>query len=120
MSSAPDTPHRAHPRVPLSVEVTLESDHNFYTGITDNISEGGIFVATHHLPAMGSEVSFELVLDGASFHVTGTVCWVRTHVMASADAPEGVGIRWSHLDDATLKAIKRFTRSRDTLFYDHD
>ncbi len=112
-------PHnRSHPRVPLTVEVSLESEHNFYTGITDNISEGGIFVATPHPPPLGSEVSFELVLGEQRFQVTGVVCWARTHVMSSSDAPEGIGIRFGQLEPSVLEAIKRFSHGRDTLFYE--
>ena len=40
---------RAAERFDLEVKVDLESDHNFYTGLTQNISAGGLFIATHHL-----------------------------------------------------------------------
>ena len=40
---------RAAERFDLEVKVDLESDHNFYTGLTQNISSGGVFIATHHL-----------------------------------------------------------------------
>ena len=36
---------RASERFDLEVKVDLESDHNFYTGLTQNISAGGLFIA---------------------------------------------------------------------------
>lgn len=111
---------RQHTRVPLTVEVTLESEHNFYTGLTDNISEGGLFVATGAPPPLGSEVGFELVLGERRFLVTGRVCWLRDHRTASVDAPEGCGIRFTQLEEGAVEAITAFVRARDTLFYDED
>lgn len=109
---------RRLPRVPLVVEVTLESEHNFFTGITDNISEGGVFVATPAPPPLGSEVGFELVLGGERFAVTGRVCWLREERAASADAPAGCGVRWARIDNGALAAIRRFVNMRDTDFYE--
>ncbi len=40
---------RASERFDLEVKVDLESDHNFYTGLTQNISAGGLFIATSAL-----------------------------------------------------------------------
>jgi len=112
--------HRAHQRVPLAVEVTLESDHNFYAGITDNISEGGIFVAMVNPLPTGTAVEFELNLVGSSapYKIRGEVCWVRSDRMASEDMPAGCGIRWVEIADEAMKAIAKFTRSRDTIFYE--
>ncbi|MDB4967531.1 MAG: Signal recognition particle receptor protein FtsY [Myxococcales bacterium] len=108
------------PRVPLEVEVTLESDHNFFTGVAENLSEGGVFVATNHPPDVGSEVGFELVLGGERFLVMGVVRWVRGERAASAGAPAGCGVRWGHLEDGALEAIRRFITVRDTDFYEED
>ena len=109
---------REFPRVHFSVEVTLESDHNFFAGITDNISEGGVFVAMPDPLARGAEVTFDLIIGEERHHIEGEVCWVRTKQMASADSPAGCGIRWKKISDEALKAIQRFIRGRDTLFYE--
>jgi len=108
------------PRVPLEVEVTLESDHNFFTGVANNLSEGGIFVATAHPPPIGSEVGFELVLGGERFLVMGVVRWVRDERAASSGAPAGCGVKWVHLEDGALVAINHFVDVRQTDFYEED
>ncbi|MCU1282741.1 MAG: type pilus assembly PilZ [bacterium] len=115
-----DDEQRRAPRVPLEVVVTLESEHNFFTGVANNLSEGGIFVATTNPPPVGSEVGFELVLGGERFLVMGTVRWVRDEGAASSGAPAGCGVRWAHLEDGTLAAIHRFIDVRQTDFYEED
>jgi len=107
-------------RVPLEVEVTLESDHNFFTGVANNLSEGGIFVATANPPPVGSEVGFELVLGGERFLVVGVVRWVRDERAASSGAPTGCGVKWANLEDGALDAIHRFIDVRQTDFYEDD
>ena len=111
---------RQAPRVPLVVEVTLESEHNFFAGVANNVSEGGIFVAMNHPPAVGSEVGFELLLGGERFLVMGVVCWVRDERAASQDAPAGCGVKWVHLEDGALEAIHHFIDVRQTDFYEGD
>jgi uncharacterized protein (TIGR02266 family) len=108
------------PRVPLEVEVTLESDHNFFTGVANNLSEGGVFVATANPPPIGFEVGFELVLGGERFLVMGVVRWVRDERAASSGAPAGCGVKWVNLEDGTLAAIQHFVEVRQTDFYEDD
>src|ERR1700749_3884110 len=103
-------------RVPLEVEVTLESDHNFFTGVANNLSEGGIFIATTNPPAVGSEVGFELLLGGERFLMMGTVRWVRDERAASSGAPAGCGVKWGHLEDGAIEAIHPFIDGRRTDF----
>lgn len=112
------TEQRRGPRVPLEVEVTLESEHNFFTGVTANISEGGVFVATPAPPPVGTDVGFELLLGGQRFLVIGVVCWIRDERAASPGAPAGCGVRFAHLEDGALDAIHRFIQLRDTDFYE--
>lgn len=98
--------------------MTLESEHNFFTGITSNLSDGGVFVATPAPPPIGSQVGFELLLGGGRFLVIGTVRWVRDENAASPGAPAGCGVRFETLEDGALAAIHRFIEVRDTDFYE--
>jgi uncharacterized protein (TIGR02266 family) len=107
-------------RVPLQVEVTLESEHNFFAGITNNVSEGGIFVATPNPPVVGSQVAFELVLGEKRFAVKGVVQWIRGESAASQGAPVGCGVKWLQLADGALEAIHDFSEVRQTDLYEED
>jgi uncharacterized protein (TIGR02266 family) len=104
----------------LEVEVTAQSDHNFFTGVANNISEGGIFVATVTPPPVGTELGFELVLGGERFLIMGVVCWVRDEGAAKSGVPAGCGVKWLQLEEGALDAIQRFTAVRETDFYDDD
>ena len=103
---------RRDARVPLTVVVTLGSAHNFFAGVANNVSEGGIFVATPEPPPVGTEVGFELVLGGERFLVMGVVRWVRAGAAASTGKPAGCGVEWVHLEDGALEAIQRFIEVR--------
>jgi uncharacterized protein (TIGR02266 family) len=115
-----DRSTREHERAPLAVEVTLESDHNFYSGITANISDGGVFVATQAPPPTGTVVTIELALEGAAqtFTIRGEVCWTRAEWLSSEGVPAGCGIKWIEISREALDAIGRFVRHRDSIFYE--
>jgi uncharacterized protein (TIGR02266 family) len=109
---------RAHERVPLEVEVTLESDHNFYTGLTADISIGGVFVATHALWPIGTRVCVRLGLPDCErvFVLDAEVRWIRDGRFSTL--PPGFGARFENLPDDALLALTRFVQRRDTIFYE--
>jgi uncharacterized protein (TIGR02266 family) len=111
----------SHRRAPLSVQVGLETDSTFYTGWSDNISDGGIFVATHVLQPIGSrlELTFALPGDDEPIRTTGEVRWVREFREAN-DAPPGMGVRLEGLSDKDLERIQTFVARRPPLFFDDE
>ena len=111
---------RVHERAPLEVEVTLESENNFYAGITNDVSEGGVFVATVVPPPVGAWVALTLRLgeEGPSWHVCGEVRWVRDVDAACEGCPPGCGIRWRFIPDEALEAIHAFVAGRDTILFE--
>lgn len=110
--------HRVTPRVPIAVEVTMESDHNFYAGMTNNISEGGVFVANPKPPKVGAKVELELALEQlpVRFTIKGEVRWIRE--FDADEMPAGCGIRFVEISQHAIEAIRAFIAKRDTLFYD--
>src|SRR5204862_183615 len=66
-------------RVKVTVEVTLESEHNFYTGFLQNLSTGGLFVATHDLHSTGAELEVQFTLPDQPdpCEAVARVRWVR-------------------------------------------
>src|SRR5690349_8602624 len=123
MSTAIDTftnqYRRAHGRAKLEIEVTLESDHNFFLGLTENISEGGLFIATHSLRKVGTIVDLELQLPNLrdKFHAQGIVRWMRVYNEQS-DTPPGLGIQFLNLPPHAAHAIREFVNSRDAIFWE--
>ncbi|MBI5479620.1 MAG: TIGR02266 family protein [Deltaproteobacteria bacterium] len=110
--------NRVHPRVELQVEVTLESDHNFYTGLSSNISEGGLFVATHASPPLGTRLLVRFALNGSPdpIDAVGEVCWLRD--ARSPDFPSGFGLRFLQISAQALSRVASFVASRESIFYE--
>ena len=113
------TNRREHARHQLEVEIDVVSENNFYAGITLDLSEGGVFVATHLEKTVGTLVDLALRLPGseAPLHCVGEVRWVRSYSEASDTSP-GFGVRFVELGSAARNAIQSFLAQRDPLFYD--
>lgn len=114
--------NRREVRAPLEVEVSLESENNFYAGITGNVSTGGVFIATYTPPPTGAEVTLDLKLAGSpeTFTLRAVVCWSRSPERATEFAPPGVGLRWIALPSSVEATIKRFVDKRDTILFDDE
>ena len=111
--------HREHPRRELTVDVTLQSEHNFYTGCSQNISAGGLFVATHEPHAIGDLVAIELTLPGLErrIHANGRVRWLRPY-QESNDAPAGIGIAFVGLSEMDSSIIDGFILERSPILFE--
>jgi uncharacterized protein (TIGR02266 family) len=110
---------RIFQRTDVQIEISLGSDHNFYMGFTENISEGGLFVATHSLREVGSEMSIELTLPGIEEPIVarGIVRWLRLFNEGS-DSPPGMGLQFIDLTPQGAALIREFVANRSPLFYD--
>jgi uncharacterized protein (TIGR02266 family) len=120
---APQQNVRASERFDLEVKVDLESDHNFYTGLTQNISAGGLFIATHVLRKIGDRITLNFVLPGAEkpVQVETEVRWIRENTaLQKVDGSTGMGVRFINLSPEASAAINKFLQSRDSLFYDDE
>ncbi|MCA9521491.1 MAG: TIGR02266 family protein [Myxococcales bacterium] len=109
---------REHARVALELVVSTVSAHNFFTGFSKNISLGGLFVATHELRPVGTEIALKFRLPGGDLiEATGEVQWIQEP--QTGDGSAGMGIRFIDLGDVSKKAIERFiAHYREPIFYD--
>lgn len=109
---------RQAPRVKLQAAIDLSSDANFFQGFSDNISEGGLFVATLAEVPLGTEVDLAFTLPtGERIEATGVVRWQRENNDKLPDVFPGVGVQFSSIDEPARRAIERFVAERDPLFY---
>ena len=122
-AAADGTRQRGAPRADLEVKVDLESEHNFYTGLTQNISAGGLFIATHKMRWVGEIVRVKFSLPGRALpiEVDCEVRWIReaSH-LRRIDGAHGIGVRFIELPPDAAAAINRFIVRRDSLFYDDE
>jgi uncharacterized protein (TIGR02266 family) len=103
-------------RVFLEVDIGLLSDSNFYTGLSQDLSRGGLFVATYQPKPAGTTVRVYFVLpDGHEVNADGVVRWTREE---SDDSPPGMGIAFQTLQDDDQRAIERFCEERAPLYHD--
>ncbi|HMJ12940.1 MAG TPA: TIGR02266 family protein [Polyangiaceae bacterium] len=104
-------------RVFLEVDIGLLSESYFYTGLSQDLSRGGVFVATYQLKAPGTRVSVYFVLpDGHAVSADGVVRWTRD--AGSEDLPPGMGIAFENLPERDVTAINRYCHNRAPLYHD--
>lgn len=115
----PGAEKRTSPRVEVEVEVAMHTEHNFYTGVSENLSEGGVFISTYdHLP-IGTQMDLTISLpDRPAIRAQGTVRWVREYHKFTEDVSPGVGVQFANLSESDQAAIKQFLRRRAPLLYE--
>jgi uncharacterized protein (TIGR02266 family) len=99
-------------------DVEFLGDSHFITGITQDLSEGGVFVATYQRLPIGTPVciAFELP-DGHRIEARGQVRWIRGEREESGTRP-GLGIAFSQLDAESLAKISEFCGSLPSRYYE--
>ena len=117
---------RIFDRKRVSVTVGMRTEHGFWNGFAENISEGGIFIATHAPFDMGEEVELTFALargpkgDRKRYAVTCEVCWIRPD--SGGGLPPGMGLKFRDLDPTATAEIQRYIDkgALDVLFMDVD
>lgn len=111
--------NRSKSRASLSVEMSEISEHNFYTGISGTIEEGGLFIATHENHQPGTLIDLTLLLPGhAPMQLAGEVRWIREYNEFTADMEPGLGVGFLRLSADDRGAIGAFTNVRQPLLYE--
>jgi uncharacterized protein (TIGR02266 family) len=108
---------RASPRVPLEVDVSFTSESHFFVGLTGDLSEGGLFVATWRQLSVGTQVDVALSLPDGILTACGHVRWMRHATEAGAP---GVGLSFDELGERDRARIEAFCAARAPWYYDLD
>jgi len=108
-------------RFPIKVDVSYTSSHNFFIGVIENVSSGGIFVATDEPGDIGEEYEINFTVPGIN-KTCQAVCQVRWIRQASA-APEGpsqsgMGLKFVKLDAMARAAIELFLNHREPILHE--
>ena len=113
---------RQQPRFAVAVQVTMDSEHNFYTGLTQDLSGGGLFVATHHIRPIGEKIHLRFTLPTAAEPIDALteVRWVRQTAVPGGGGEPGMGLMFLGLSGDAKRAVAEFLRKRESLFYDVD
>jgi uncharacterized protein (TIGR02266 family) len=106
---------RHHPRVELHVEIDLHSESHFFSGLSGDVSEGGLFAQTYRPLTIGQEVDVAFVLDGQDVRARAVVRWGRER---TAHAEPGFGLEFVELPEEGRALVGAFCRTRSPLYYD--
>lgn len=112
---------RAHAdrRVYIEVEIGLSTESHIYTGISLDVSTGGVFVATYQPSAPGTSVTLYFVLpDGFVVNAEGVVRWTRAQSATDDQTAPGMGVAFVNISPLALDHIARFCASRPPLYFD--
>jgi len=115
---------RKNPRVEAELEVSFEvsegGPHNFYTGITQDLSQGGIFLATHRILPIGSRIRVAFALLGREISAEAEVVWTRSREASGPEVEPGMGMRFVALAKEDGEFIAAYVAERETIYYDGD
>ncbi len=95
---------RRTPRRAVEAYISASSQTNFYTGWTDNISEGGVFIAMSPCPAVGELVHINVrVGQEPPVAAIGEVRWVRQDERGEAT---GCGVQFVMLQPRAAELLQ--------------
>ena len=111
---------RAHPRVEVRVHVDVTSGTQFFTGFSENLSAGGIFIATDDAVPMGTPIEMTFTVPGYDhqFFAVGEVRWSRAR--SAGGGPAGVGVRFQGMSDEDQDLLYEVLSKVETLFYEEE
>jgi Tfp pilus assembly protein PilZ len=117
MRSAPPPPAAA--RALVEVILHAGSESNVWLGFSQDIAEGGVFVASYVSHPIGAELDLDLLLNDrdAPMRVSGEVCWLRPP-SAGDDMPAGYGVRLTEASKQATRLLTRLANVRTPIFYD--
>ena len=115
----PHDSRRSTQRLGLEVDVGFESDSHFFTGFTQDVSEGGLFVATYDVRDIGTEIAISFTLpDGELINCVGVVRWLREYNDTTPDVYPGMGVQFVDFPAKDRQAIESFLAQRPAMFWE--
>ncbi len=87
---------RAHFRFPTHLQVHFETREGLRSAYLEDISEGGIFIATEEPLGLGTPLRLTLGAPDGSMVLSGEVTWSRP--VPREQGPPGMGVRFDELN----------------------
>lgn len=111
-------PHRSFSRLQTSLLIHFGPDEeNLRTACAFNLSSGGVFIATDHLPKIDETVFLQIDLSTATNPILcqGVVTWHNHSEQPShPEIPGGFGLQFASLKVADLFALRNFIKGVET------
>jgi type IV pilus assembly protein PilZ len=111
--SPPVSERRSSERLEVVWSVDCETEQTFLYASITNISEMGIFVATHEPLEVGTRLTLRFAMPGdeAPFILFGQVQWVNPIRMLSDNPNPGMGIRFVELSGENRERLINSVRT---------
>jgi len=112
---------RKNERIDFEIAIDVQSDDNFFAGITMNISSGGLFIATDRPLPVGQviRIRFTVLTLHEQVESRAVVRWVRGPDAGDRDLPTGMGVQFLDLPPHVVQAVDAFIRDRrQAIFFD--
>ena len=97
---------RVHPRVPLVIKVEAESEGHSFLAVTQDLSSGGMRIATANPLGVGEHLQIVFMLPGPERKIR--VRGVVRHVIEGT----AMGIQFLDLSPDDKAALREFTKSQ--------
>jgi uncharacterized protein (TIGR02266 family) len=115
----PHHPERTAPRVACEVDIGFQSESNFFTGFSEDISEGGLFISTYDFKTIGTEIDVNFTLpSGHTVIAQGVVRWIRELNPLTPEMEPGMGVQFIGLGQDDKDAINTYLDQRSPMFYE--
>ena len=114
-----ERPADADGRTQRESELTVEfaQDSQFVVGLSEDLSCGGIFVATYRRLPLGTAVRLGIELpNGHVVEACGVVRWTRER--DDGVDRQGLGVLFTEVSDGALAAIADYCRLRPPLYFE--
>ena len=114
-------PKRTATRIGLNADIGIQSENNFYTGFSEDISEGGIFITTYDDKPLGTKMNLTFTLpNGYVVMAKGSVKWLREFNPLTPEMKPGMGIQFDELSPEDKNQIDVYIKTEGTMFYEDD
>lgn len=108
---------RRNERLQCEMRIEFNEETHFYAGLTQDISQGGVFIATYHLRPVGMKLNLTFTMpDGVEIQTVGTVRWLRDGALEGSRP--GMGVAFGELEPQALLSINRYCHARAPLYMD--
>lgn len=116
------TQERQHERRDARLEVNAKDGHQFFTGFTENISAGGLFVQTYQTLPLGSRFDLAFRVPGVDydFDCMCEVRWVREYDDTRPGTLPGMGVNFLNLNAQETELLDGALSRLETMFYDDE
>lgn len=107
-------------RMAYQARISVSSETNFFVSFSENLSHGGVFIATYSPPRIGERIWMQVSVEGAGeVTLEGVVRWHRT---GEDGCPTGCGVQFVDLDVNSEGQVAALLGSmqRDPLLADLD